>query len=185
MPPYEPRPTLLPKSNIDAGSSLDFASRSLISESKFIPLPNPTELFPINPQSPKEKKLVNLDTVFPSLPDSNSNYDTYRSAVSSIGLDNIMRKNDERLKNLEKIDPDARDELNKLDEILFKFNDIDKKKNEPEVENEYKAYEPPPRRITTPALFSKGEYLPSIKELDGEATYSLPELDNRTGFNVY
>ena len=43
-------------------------------------------------------------------------------------------------------------------------------------------YQPP--RIETPGLLPKGEYLPSIKELDGEATYSLPDLDKRSLYNV-
>lgn len=177
LPAYEPRPVILPKSHADASLSLDFASRSLVSESKFIPLPNPTELFPIDPPSPKEKKALRLDTVFPSLPDSSSNYDTFRSASSSLGIDNILKKNEERLKVLEKFDPNTQDELNKLDEILFKFGDSDK--NEPE-----RRYDPP-RRTETPGILGRGEYLPSIKELDGEATYSLPEFENRPGYNVY
>ena len=182
LPPYEPRPLLLTKSNNDAALSLDFASRSLISESKFIPLPSPPELFPAKPPSPKEKKAMRLDTIFPSLPESNSNYDTYKSAGSSLGIDNILKKNEERLKALDKFDPDTQDELNKLDDILFKFADIDKKTSENVYER--RGYEPP-RRIQTPALLARGEYLPSIKELDGEATYSLPEYDKNTGFNVY
>ena len=182
LPPYEPRPLLLPKSSDDAALSLDFASRSLISESKLIPLPSPPELFPVKPPSPNEKKAMRLDTIFPSLPDSNSNYDTYRSASSSLGIDNILKKNEERLKALDKFDPDTHDELNKLDQILFKFSETEKKRTENDFER--RGYEPP-RRIETPVLLARGEYLPSIKELDGEATYSLPEYDRNSGYNVY
>ena len=177
LPPYEPRPLILQKSNDDAFLSLDLASKSLVSESKFIPLPSPAENFMIKPTSPKAKKALNLETVFPSLPESNGPYETFRSASSSIGIDNILRKNEERLKALDKIDPDAQDELNKLDEILFKFSE---NKNNEEPMSMY--YQPP--RIETPGLLPKGEYLPSIKELDGEATYSLPDLDKRSLYNV-
>lgn len=216
LPPYEPRPLNLPKTIEDASLSFDFAQKSLVSESKFIPLPNPTEIFPTKPLSPKEKKALHLDSIFPSLPDNASNYDTFRSASSSLGVDNLLKKNEERLKMLEKIDSGAQDELNKLDQILFKFAENDKKeeglerrriegnsKNKVEINeyegegrrldnnkkkaqiNEYEGegrkldYESGfyeyGRKIESPMLYSKGEFLPSIKELDGEATYSLPD----------
>ena len=208
LPPYEPRPLNLPKTIEDASLSFDFAQKSLISESKFIPLPNPTEIFPTKPLSPKEKKALHLDSIFPSLPDNASNYDTFRSASSSIGVDNLLKKNEERLKMLEKIDSGAQDELNKLDQILFKFAENDKKEealerkrnvegvNKRRVEgNEFEVGEGRKldsesgfyeygRKIDSPMLYSKGEFLPSIKELDGEATYSLPD-SNKGLYGVY
>ncbi|OMJ92486.1 hypothetical protein SteCoe_4721 [Stentor coeruleus] len=168
LPPYEPRPLNLPRGNIDDASlSLDFAQRSLVSESKFIPLPNIQEPFPIKPASPKEKKALHLDTLFPSLPEPSSNYDTVRSSSSSIGIDNILKRNEERLKALDKINPDAQDELNKLDEILFKFSEADKKNETDDL------YSKPVEQWKTPAplLINKGDYLPSIKELEGDDTY--------------
>lgn len=202
LPPYEPKPLNLPRNMEDASLSLDYAQKSLISESKFIPLPNPTEIFPTKPLSPKEKKALHLDTIFPSLPDNNSNYDTFRSASSSLGVDNLLKKNEERLKMLDKIDSGAQDELNKLDEILFKFAETEKKeeglekkrieknvkKNEYEgegkkLDSQSALYEYG-RKIQSPMLYSKGEFLPSIKELDGEGTFSLPE-SNKGLYGVY
>ena len=178
LPPYEPRPLILPKSTADASLSFETASKSLNSETKFIKLSNERE----NSPKPKEKSAINLDTVFPSLPDSYSNLCTIRSASSSIGIDNIMKKNEERLKNLEKFDTDPKDELSKLDEILFKFTDNDKLKNDFDTKSENLRYESQSRKIATPVLFGKGDFLPSIKEIDGDGTYSLPD---RSGFNVY
>jgi hypothetical protein len=200
LPPYEPKPVILAKGLEDASLSLDFAQKSLVGESKFIPLPNPTEPFPIKPQSPKEKRALHLDSIFPSLPDSSSNYDTFRSASSSLGVDNLLRKNEERLKALDKINPEAKDELNKLDEILFKFAENKEKDGKNEGGNRVvsgfasngrdapvkrmgsaeKFFENDRsfeynRKIDTPVLYGNGEYLPSIKELDGEGTYSLPD----------
>ena len=225
LPPYEPKPVRLPNSIEDASLSLDFGQKSLVSESKFIPLPNPTELFPTKPSSPREKKALGLDSIFPSLPENS--YETFRSASSSLGVDNLLRKNEERLKALDKINPESKDELTKLDEILFKFAEVKEKSDSPargnnKAKNEIKKsqsglvndgdsmytgqngyngysgynsnsgyngyngnsgnsgnsvynsgkYE---RKVETPSMYSKGDFLPSIKELDGEATYSLPE----------
>ena len=207
LPPYEPRPLKLPTGIEDASLSLDFAQRSLVGESKFIPLPNLTELFPTKPASPKEKKALGLDSIFPSLPDNSSNYETFRSASSSLGVDHLLKKNEERLKALDKINPDAKDELNKLDEILFKFAEV-KEKNDAPVragsrgKNEVKradggiggmsGYDGDSgygmngygRKVDTPLLYNKGEFLPSIKELEGEATYSLPEA-NKGLYSIY
>ena len=207
LPPYEPRPFKLPSGIEDASLSLDFAQKSLVGESKFIPLPNMTELFPTKPSSPREKKALGLDSIFPSLPDNSSNYDTFRSASSSLGVDHLLKKNEERLRALDKINPDTQDELNKLDEILFKFADV-KEKNDAPVragsrgKNEVKkpdggiggmsGYDGDSgygmngygRKVDTPLIYSKGEFLPSIKELDGEATYSLPEA-NKGLYSIY
>ena len=208
LPPYEPKPVRLVNGIEDASLSLDFAQRSLVSESKFIPLPNPTELFPTKPMSPKEKKALGLDSIFPSLPDNSSNYETFRSGSSSIGVDNLLKKNEDRLKALDKINPESKDELTKLDEILFKFAEVKEKSDSPtrisnnRVQSEmkksqsglsgydgdslYNNFSPTKyeRKIETPSIYSKGDFLPSIKELDGEATYSLPEA-NKGLYGLY
>jgi hypothetical protein len=94
-------------------------------ESKFLPLGGePPEPFMLRPLS-KDRRAVELDSLFLSLPDSGaanmSNKGANHTAMTSIGEDNIAKRNDERLKSFERMEDNPGDELVKLDELLFNF----------------------------------------------------------------
>ena len=126
FPPYKPVPYKFPQPKSEASLSLD-PMKSLPSQTKLIPLAQVEENFPTlttSQPNDKLKKALNLDSLFPSLPDSGPNnlsYDSIKSVNSSIGLDKVNKKNDQRLKMLEKCEANPNDELNKLDDILLKY----------------------------------------------------------------
>jgi hypothetical protein len=124
LPAYKPIPYKLPQSKSEASLSLD-SNKSLPSKTKLVPLANIEINFPTKfDKDSNLKKALELDNLFPSLPDtSNANISIDRapSANSSIGLDVINKKNEKRLNYLEKIEGNTADELNKLDDILFKY----------------------------------------------------------------
>ncbi|CAG9328189.1 unnamed protein product [Blepharisma stoltei] len=177
LPPYQPLPLNPPIGKGDASLSLDYAARSLNSDSKFIPLANPDIKFPTKPNippagsQPDNIKALKLDTLFPSLPEggpANISMDAFQTANSSLGLDYINKKNEERLSALDKIESGASDELNKLDDLLFKY-----------LENDTK---PASRASKLP---SRGFKLDSIQEDFNEASLSLPRSQNSQGSMKY
>lgn len=129
LPPFKPTPFKLKSSKSDASLSLD-SNRSLPSQTKYIPLGNVEENFPTKNRpgsNEKLKKALNLDSLFPSLPDSapnNISYEAANSANSSIGISNLNKRNEHRLKVLGKID-DPHDELKQLDDMLLKYLESD------------------------------------------------------------
>ena len=156
LPPFvQPTPEL-PRARNEGSLSLDYAARSLVGESKFIPITQNETQFPT--ETPPQKKALNLDSVFPSLPEvtSNSGYDGNFTANSSLGIQNLQRRNEARISALDRIESGSNDELNKLDEILYKYlnNDI--------AEKPVSAYN------------KREQNLASIKENEEEADFSLP-----------
>jgi len=148
-------PLALPRGKDWAELSID-GNKSLNGESKFIPLgggqPEPFMLRPLS----KDRRAVELDNMFPSLPDGGpanmSMKDASHTAMTSLGVDNIAKRNDERLKAFERYEGNPGDELAKLDELLFNFLDKDEKS-----------------RMTP---------LASIKEAEADASLSLPRSAN-------
>ena len=126
LPVFKPTAYKLPSSRSEASLSLD-SMKSLPSQTKLIPLalvePNfPTKSRPDSNE--KFKKALNLDSIFPSLPDSSPNnisFEPIHTANSSIGIDNVNKRNEHRLKVLDRFDSNPGDELNKLDDMLFKY----------------------------------------------------------------
>lgn len=148
LPSYKPEPYKLPASKSEASLSLD-SFKSLPSQSKLIPLACVDNKFPTKENEDyieKQKKALKLDTLFPSLPDSgpcNISFDPLKSANSSIGVDRLNKKNEERLKVLGQIESQPSDELRKLDEMLIKYLDDNNKRkiesaNRDNKKNEYK-----------------------------------------------
>ena len=160
LPAYKPLPYKEVEGRGDASLSLD-PYKSLPSSSKLIPLPNPEMNFPTNPIPESNfKRALGLDSLFPSLPEAdtlNVSVTSNVTAGSSIGIEKLSKKNDERLKYLEKVEKsagDSADELKKLDEILFKFQPSHTSM-------------PPSRESIKPKRLDR------ILEVD-EADYSLP-----------
>lgn len=156
LPNTNALPLALPRGKDWAELSLD-GTKSLNGESKFLPLGGgPAEPFMMRPLS-KDRRAVELDSYFPSLPDvgpANMSLrgDASHTAMTSLGVDNISKRNDERLKAFERLEGNPGDELAKLDELLFNFLDKDEKS-----------------RMTP---------LASIKEAEADASLSLPRSAN-------
>ncbi|OMJ90667.1 hypothetical protein SteCoe_6947 [Stentor coeruleus] len=133
LPTYKPEPYKLPVSKSEASLSLD-SFKSLPSQSKLIPLACVDNKFPTKENEDyveKQKKALKLDTLFPSLPDSgpcNISFDPLKSANSSIGIDRLNKKNEERLNALGRIESQPTDELKKLDDMLIKYLDDNNKR---------------------------------------------------------
>ena len=125
LPSYKPTPFRLTSSKSEASLSLD-SNKSLPNETKLIPLAQLENNFPtkIKPDDEKLKKAMNLDSLFPSLPDSHPNnisFEPIQSVNSSIGIERINKKNEQRLRTLDKVESNPSDELKKLDEMLIKY----------------------------------------------------------------
>jgi len=54
------------------------------------------------------------------------------SVASSVGIENINRRNEERLRLLDKVENTPQDELTKLDDLLFNY--LNENKAEPEIQ---------------------------------------------------
>lgn len=113
--------------------SMSDASKSLVGESKFIPLAQadgplkPSDNLLAEPTQQDRKVALKLDYAFPAYPDdgpgtlSLGTLDPSVSVASSLGIENINRKNEERLRLLEKVEHGSTNELGKLDDLLFGY----------------------------------------------------------------
>ena len=116
---------------------------SLTADSQFIPLAHAEG--PLKPSdNPKEpthqdqKAKYGLDAAFPTIPAKESGLVSSSidpgmlSVASSVGIENINRRNEERLRLLDKVENTPQDELTKLDDLLFNY--LNENKAEPEIQ---------------------------------------------------
>jgi hypothetical protein len=115
-------------------------TKSLCSESKLIPLANPEA--PLKPSTPPKeltqeqiKAATKLDTAFPGAPADFGSLSLGTadlgtlSVASSLGIESINKRNEERLRMLEKVENTPQDELTKLDDLLFNYLNDNKAKD--------------------------------------------------------
>jgi hypothetical protein len=103
----------------------------LVGESKFIPLANAEG--PLKPTTPNQeltqdqkKVALRLDKAFPGAPPQDIGSlslgtANLSAASESIGIADINKRNEDRLRLLEKVENAPQDELTKLDDLLFGY----------------------------------------------------------------
>lgn len=183
LPAPNPLPLVLPRSNLDDPKNtlgLDYADKSLTAESKFIPVfgaDGPSVI----PQPPRRRE--NADISLASLPEFGPSnvpvtgsmaVDTLATAGggTTIGIEAINRKNEERLLALEKME--GHDEIAKLDALLANYMEVEKR------------LPPKPSSGKRPSsLASRGKLVVSKAPLgsipEAEADVSLPSLAGDSG----
>jgi hypothetical protein len=187
LPPLQPAKLELPRGREASYIDLD-KSQSLVAESKFIPVPiqDLTIKEPVFDPKPLEiKKAYHLDDVFPSLPEGGAvNLSTLpdrttSSGFSTLGIDAIVSRNEERLHALENYEKMKRGEsgMDQIDELLHSYL--------------HKVPAVPPSRGSS--KYGHSSALNVIREYDEDGTFSLPSrestrskrLSNFTKGNVF
>lgn len=183
LPAANPLPLVLPRSNFDDPKNtlgLDYADKSLTAESKFLPVfgaDGPS----VVPQPPRRRE--NADISLASLPEFGPSnvpvtgslaVDTLGTAGggTTIGIEAINRRNEERLLALEKLE--GHDEIAKLDSLLANYMEVEKR------------LPPKPSSGKRPSsLASRGKLVVTRAPLgsipEAEADGSLPSLAGDSG----
>ena len=179
LPAANPLPLVLPRSHPDDPLNtlgFDVADKSLTAESKFLPVVG-TSMSDMPPPPRKREmadaSLVSLPEFGPSNVPATTTMDAGLTAGTTLGIEAISRRNEERLLALERLEGSGMDEISKLDALMANYLDAERKLGKP---SSSKGNGRPSNLASRGKMVVSKPALGSIPEADGEGSFSLPSL---------